>query len=176
MADKPSPRTLQAPGASTGSSYDLPAYDSPRAEPSPAIREPGRSPSKIRAPGQSGVEIRLPGRGERLAPDDRLARPETGEEYIDGQCIQAMAGEAAHADPQCDLAYVVRACVAKDYVASTELLTRTDEGSDFATDVCVRRRGTDPQTGGRYLEEVSFEVAHSQTREDLERVRIPTLV
>ncbi|MCP4658483.1 MAG: hypothetical protein GY856_23980, partial [bacterium] len=149
MADKPSSRTLQAPGASTGPPYDLPGYDSPRAEPLPAIREPGRSPSKHRAPGQSGVKIRLPGRGERLAPDDRLARPEAGEEYIDGQRIECLAADAEHADPQCQIAYVVSACVAKDYVASTELLTRTDEGSDFATDVCIRRRGTDPQTGGR---------------------------
>ncbi|MCP4655751.1 MAG: hypothetical protein GY856_10065, partial [bacterium] len=83
-------------------------------------------PSSIRPPREEPVSIRLPGRGERLAPDDRLARPGTGEEYVDGRCMQAMAGGAAHADPQCDLAYVVRACVAKDYVASTELLTRTD--------------------------------------------------
>ncbi len=90
--------------------------------------------------------MRMPG------VDDRLAVPEAGEEYVDGVRYEVLAGEAAHADPQCQLAYVVRACVAKGYIASTELLTRSDSGSDFATDVCVRRAGTDPQTGQRYLE------------------------
>ncbi|MCP4654773.1 MAG: hypothetical protein GY856_05055, partial [bacterium] len=102
------------------------------------IREPGAPPSSIRSPREEPVSIRLPGRSERLAPDDRLAKPEAGEEYIDGQRIECLAADAEHADPQCRLAYVVSACVAQGYVASTELLTRTDKGSDFATDVCVR--------------------------------------
>ncbi len=106
--------------------------------------------------------MRLPG------VDDRLAIPEAGEEYVDGVRYEVLAGEAAHADPQCQLAYVVRACVAEGYVASTELLTRSDVGSDFATDVCVRLAGEDPQTGQRYLEELSFEVANTQTLGDLE--------
>ncbi len=100
--------------------------------------------------------------------DDRLATPETREEYVDGVRYEVLAGEAAHADPQCQLAYVVRACVASGYIASTELLTRSDVGSDFATDVCVRRAGEDPQTGQRYLEEISFEVANTQTLAELE--------
>ncbi|MCP4655702.1 MAG: hypothetical protein GY856_09815, partial [bacterium] len=78
--------------------------------------------------------------------------------------------------PQCRLAYVVSACVAQGYVASTELLTRTDKGSDFATDVCVRKEGIDPSTGGRYLEELSFEVANTQTLKNLEAVRVPKLM
>jgi len=107
--------------------------------------------------------------------DDRLAIPEAGEEYIDGVRYEVMAGESEHADPQCQLAYVVRACVADGYIASTELLNRSDIGSDFATDVCVRRAGEDPKTGQRYLEEVSFEVANTQTLADLED-RAKTLV
>ena len=55
-------------------------------------------------------------------------------------------------------------CLAEGYVASTELLTRTEKGFDFATDVCVRQEAIDPETGGRYLEEISFEVANTQTR------------
>ncbi len=113
--------------------------------------------------------MRLPG------VDDRLAIPEAGEEYIDGVRYEVMAGDPEHADPQCQLAYVVRACVAKGWVASTELLTRADEGSDFATDVCVRRKGKDPRTGQRYLEELSFEVANTQTFNELE-VRAKKLV
>jgi hypothetical protein len=141
---------------STAPSYKLPAYGTPQREPSSPVREP---PTRARR------KLRLP------AVDDRLARPEEGEEYVDDERFgwETMAGEADHADPQCQLAYVVRACVAAAYVASTELLTRTDKKSDFATDVCVRRKGTDPETGGRFLEEISFEVANSQTLSKLEK-------
>ncbi|MCP4675915.1 MAG: hypothetical protein GY854_10500 [Deltaproteobacteria bacterium] len=64
-----------------------------------------------------------------------------GEEYIDGVRYEVMGAEPEHADPQCQLAYVVRACVTQGSIASTELLTRSDHGSDFMTDVCVRRAG-----------------------------------
>ncbi len=144
MADKRSTHSLQAPGGSER------AYGSPQAEPLPAIREPAKSPASIR----------LPGRSERLAPDDQLARPEFGEEVVDGVRMECSPATEEHADPQCRLAAVVSICTAKGYVASTELLTRTDAESDFATDVCVRKDGVDPETGGRYLEELSFEVAN----------------
>ena len=179
MPEKPTTRSLQAPGVSGEASYDLPADGSSPAEPAPAIREPGRPPSKNRAPAGSGVAIRLPGGGERLAPDDRLARPEAGEfgeEVIDGVRMECHPAESAHADPQCRLAHLVSACLVKGYVASVELLTRTGIESDFATDVCVRRVGVDPETRGRYLEEISFEVANTQTRKNLEEVRVPKLV
>ena len=48
------------------------------------------------------------------------------------------------------------------YVGSTDLLTHVLHGSDFASDTCIRRGGDDPATGGRYLEELAFEVVHEQ--------------
>ncbi len=152
MARKPEHPAYHAAEGATARAYQLPAYGSPVAEPH-ARREPGSSlPPEMRMPGV----------------DDRLAIPEAGEEYLDGVCYQVMAGEPEHADPQCQLSYVVRACVASGWIASTELLTRSDAGNDFATDVCVRRAGTDPKTGQRYLEALSFEVANTQTLSDLE--------
>ena len=68
------------------------------AEPPQPLREPGSSPLPA---------LRMPG------VDDRLATPEAGEEYIDGVRYEVMAGEPEHADPQCQLAFVVRACVAE---------------------------------------------------------------
>jgi len=109
----------------------------------PAYGSPRTAPAY--RPDSSPV-IRVPG------VDDRLAVPEAGEEYFD--------------DPQCQLAYIVRACVAEGHVASTELLTRPDKGSDFATDVCERREGKESETQ-RYLEELSFEVANTHTLGDL---------
>ncbi len=155
MTRKPKHSAFGDPIDSTASSYQMPAYGTPPIEPSSPLREPPRPTRALRLPGI----------------DDRLARPEEGEEYVDGERIgwEAMAGESDHADPQCQLAYVVRACVADGYVAATELLTRSDQKSDFATDVCVRREGIDPATGSRYLEEISFEVANAQTRAKLEK-------
>ena len=57
--------------------------------------------------------------------------------------------------------------MAPGYAASTHLLTRYGPWSDFATDVCVRRQGRDPETGTRYLEEVCFEVVDAQSNADV---------
>src|SRR5690606_8353906 len=35
--------------------------------------------------------------------------------------------------------------------------------SDFATDVCVRKTGDDPETGARFLEELAFEIINEQS-------------
>jgi hypothetical protein len=48
-----------------------------------------------------------------------------------------------------------------------DLLTRLDQKSDFASDVCMRREGVDPQTGRRYLEELAFEVVSEQKERDV---------
>jgi hypothetical protein len=97
------------------------------------------------------------------AVDDRAVTPETGTEMIRGEVMKALPAEPPHADRQCDIAYVIRSDVAPGYVASTELLTRMDRESDFATDACIRKVGRDPETGSRYLEELSFEVKHKQS-------------
>jgi hypothetical protein len=148
MADKPSTQILQAPSAGTG--------------------------EKMTASGVS------PGAGgKRYAPDDRLARPDVGrfgEEVVNGDRRMCMGAMAEHADPQSRLNILVGVCLAKGYVTSVELLTRRDEESDFATDVCVRRVGVDPETGSRYVEEVSFEVANTQTLKNLEEIRVPKLL
>jgi len=128
-----------------------PVYSAPEGSTAPAYRLPAygsplaEPPSPVREPPKPLRTLRLP------AVDDRLA------------------------DPQCQLAYLGRACVADGYVASTELLTRTDREYDFATDVCVHREGTDPETGGRYPEEISFEVASAQSAAKLKK-RVEKLV
>ncbi|HEX4964024.1 MAG TPA: Uma2 family endonuclease [Thermoanaerobaculia bacterium] len=79
----------------------------------------------------------------------------------------AFPAEAPHADRHGELQYVLRAHVAPGYVAAVDLLTRLDFKSDFASDVCVRRAGVDPQTGKRYLEELAFEVVSEQTEQEV---------
>lgn len=97
------------------------------------------------------------------AVDERLVEPETRQEMFRGRKLYASPAEAPHGDRHCELDYVVRAHVRDGYVASADLLTRADRDSDFATDTSIRKAGSDPETGGRFLEEVSFEVVNEQS-------------
>ena len=120
------------------------------------------------APAARRARLELPGArtAELPAVDEHAVGSESGQEMIRGQIVRAAPSYAPHADRQVDIAYVLRASVASGYVASVELLTRTAHDYDFATDACVRKAGTDSQ-GHRYLEELSFEVKHTQSNTSL---------
>jgi hypothetical protein len=108
--------------------------------------------------------MRLPGRGSLPGIDEHLVEPEvTRDEIIGGRRYVASPAKEPHATQQCDLDYVIRAHVAPGWKSAADLLTRHDQDSDFATDTCVLREGIDPETGGRYLEELAFEVVAEQT-------------
>jgi len=112
--------------------------------------------------------LHLPGRGAFPAVDDHLVVPEiTRDEIINGRRVVAFPAEAPHANQQTELGYVVRGKVASGYQVSSDLLTRVGEKSDFASDVCVYKKGTDPATGRRYLEEIAFEVVSTQSERDV---------
>jgi hypothetical protein len=116
------------------------------------------------APGHSFASaLHLPGVSQR-APriDERLVEPETRQEIVRGERMLAMPANPPHADRQSRLDFVLGGAVAPGFIVATELLTRTSESSDFATDVCVRREGTD-EFGTRHLEELAFEVVSEQT-------------
>ena len=72
-----------------------------------------------------------------------------------------------HGDEHSELDFVVRGLVAPGYQVSTDLLTRVGGDSDFASDSSVRKKGTDPATGTRYLEEIAFEVVSTQSERDV---------
>jgi putative restriction endonuclease len=133
----------------------------------PAMAETRNS---LKARGRTGASsaLRLPGRGSFPRVDDHLVEPEvTRDEIIGGRRVVAMPANPPHADRQSTVDRVVGSCVASGYTAAAELLTRVDEDSDFATDVCVRRDGVDPETGTRYLEEIAFEVVSEQDERDV---------
>jgi len=99
--------------------------------------------------------------------DDHLVVPElTRDEVIKGRRVVAMPAAPPHGDQHFRLDYVVAAHVAPGYEGSTDLLTRMGKKSDFATDACIRKTGTDPATGTRYLEEIAFEVVSTQSERD----------
>ena len=124
-----------------------------------------RPPYRLKAPGSpdSGSPRRLPGRGAFPDIEDHLVQAEvTRDEIIGGKRVVLSPAHEPHAEEHTELDYVVRAHVAPDYSGATDLLTRHDEESDFATDTCVRKKGVDPETGSRYLEEIAFEVVSEQ--------------
>lgn len=122
----------------------------------------------LKAPGRSESPQRLPGRGPFPAVDDRLVEPEvTRDEVIGGRRVIAFPAEEPHASQHLVLDYVVQAHLARGYVGATDLLTRHDVDSDFASDTCVRKIGVDPATGGRHLEEIAFEVVSEQSERNV---------
>jgi hypothetical protein len=122
-----------------------------------------RPPYSLKAPGSSGSPRHLPGRGFFPDLDNHLVQPEvTRDEIIGGQRVVLSPAKEPHAKQQTRLDYVIEAHVAPGFTAAADLLTRHDEESDFATDTCVFKDGADPETGGRYLEEIAFEVVSEQ--------------
>jgi Putative restriction endonuclease len=124
-----------------------------------------RSGYNLKAPGPSGAgsSMRLPGRGPFPRVDDHLVEAEvTRDEIIGGHRIVASPAQPPHATQHTRLDYVLQAHVAPGYIAATDLLTRHDQESDFASDACVYKDGIDPTTGTRYLEEIAFEVVSEQ--------------
>jgi hypothetical protein len=109
----------------------------------------------------------LPGPHEFPRVDDHLVRPETREEMVRGTRVLAVPAHPPHAERQTKLDVVIDTHVAPGYVAATDLLTRVGPRSDFATDLCVRKVGIDPDTGARYLEELAFEIVSEQSRRSI---------
>jgi hypothetical protein len=100
--------------------------------------------------------------------EDHLVEPEiTRDEMVRGRRVIAQPARPPHADRHAKLTYIVDAHATKGYVTSADLLTRVGPRSDFATDTCVRREGTDPTTGVRYLEELAFEIVSTQSMRDI---------
>jgi hypothetical protein len=99
--------------------------------------------------------------------DERLVEPGTREEMLRGERLVALPAHPPHAERHCDLDYLIRAHVADEYVAASDMLTRAGPKSDFATDTAVRKRGINPATGTRYLEELAFEVVSTQTMREI---------
>jgi hypothetical protein len=128
------------------------------------------------APGSPNVasSLRMPGARQLPAPDDHIVEPETREEMVRGERMFALPAMPAHGDGHSMLHSVISHHVRPPYVPSIDLLTRFDEGSDFASDVCIRKEGRDAE-GRRYLEEVAFEVVAEQTRSHM-TIRAETMI
>jgi hypothetical protein len=141
---------IRAPGASTTSSYLAPS---------------GVHSGAMRLPRRDGDDETETRKAPGFGPGDHLVEPGTRKEMFRGQLIELQPARPGHGDLHSRLDKVMDLHAAEGYVSSTDLLTRRSKNSDFATDASVRRAGTDPVTGKRYLEELSFEIFFKQSYE-----------
>ena len=135
------------------------------------------APGMLAASTQNATETHLPSRIERRTKpvpqpfprvDDHIVEPEVSRiELVDGREVIEVGALAPHADAQALTGFLLAAHVLRAYVVATELLTRSAVESDFATDVSIRKRGTDPGSDQRHLEEISFEIVNEQSMTDV---------
>jgi Putative restriction endonuclease len=94
--------------------------------------------------------------------DDSFIEEGARVEAIGGRIVVSPPAKEPHARRHAGLGYVLSAHVAPGYTAALDMLTRTSETSNFAPDASVYPEARDPETGGRRLEELAFEIADTQ--------------
>jgi len=98
-----------------------------------------------------------------LPPVDlRLVAPETRYEIEDGKVIYVAAADEPHGVQHAVVAALVMAHVAPGFEVAVDMLTRTSLIDDMAPDVSVFPAERDPETQGRRLEELAFEIVNTQ--------------
>ena len=122
---------------------------------SPPFKAPGRTSSSSRqearpSPG-FGRAFEAPAAKRQDLPPiyERLARPETQEEYFHGQLRRKVPANPPHATQHFRLAYVLNAHVAEGYQGAVEMLTRTGRDTDFAPDASIFPLAPEDGTGER---------------------------
>jgi Uma2 family endonuclease len=97
------------------------------------------------------------------AVDELLVAPESGYEILHGKVFEVPPAQEPHAERNSKLAALLEAHVSVHFNAAVDLLTRTDELTNFAPDASVYPAARDPETGGRQLEHLAFEVVSTET-------------
>ncbi len=124
----------------------------------------------LMAPGtSSSASLRLPGKDQPLPVDERLVMPEQRYEVIEGQVVHATPSDQPHGTAVMDLARLLGAHIKPGYLGAVDMLMRSNRFSDFAPDASIFPKAKDPETGGRKLEELVFEIIDSQPLSDVTR-------
>jgi Uma2 family endonuclease len=95
--------------------------------------------------------------------DERLVAPETRYEISDGELVHVSPANYPHGRRHSKLAALLEAHAAEGFEAVSDMLTRASETTDVAPDVSVRPDAPDPETGGRQLEHLAFEVVSTES-------------
>jgi Uma2 family endonuclease len=94
--------------------------------------------------------------------DARLVAPETRYEIIDGELTYVSPADPPHASRHSKISAILEAYVAPGYDVASDMLTRTSELGDMAPDASVYPLAPDPETGGRQIERLAFEVVSTE--------------
>lgn len=94
--------------------------------------------------------------------DERLVMPETRFEIIDGEVVYVAPADEPHGTVHASLSAVLKAHAAPGYETAVDMLTRTSEKGDMAPDASVFPVERDPETGGRKIEQLAFEVVSTE--------------
>jgi hypothetical protein len=97
------------------------------------------------------------------AIDDRLVAPETRLEILDGRLVHVSPADPPHGIRHAQILALIGAHVGMEFQVACDMLTRTSEIDDFAPDASVFPAAPHPQTGGRQLEQLAFEVVSTQS-------------
>jgi Uma2 family endonuclease len=100
------------------------------------------------------------------AVDDRLVAPETRYEIVEGRLVPVSPADPPHGVRHSKVSALLEAHTGLECSVASDMLTRTSERSDFAPDVSVFPAAPDPQTSGRQLEQLAFEVVSTQSLTD----------
>jgi Uma2 family endonuclease len=95
--------------------------------------------------------------------EDRLVAPETRYEMYDGELVYVPPADPPHGERHLQLAALIEAHTGFEFEAAADLLTRTSKVDDIAPDVSVYPAAPDPETDGRQLEQLAFEIISTQS-------------
>jgi hypothetical protein len=98
--------------------------------------------------------------------DARLVAPESRYEIDDGRVVYVSPADEPHGSRHSKISALLEAHVADDYDVASDMLTRTSELGDMAPDASVFPRARHPDTGGRQIEELAFEVVSTEALSD----------
>jgi len=100
---------------------------------------------------------------ELPAVDERLVAPESRYEIVDGTVVYMPPAGESHGASHGLLVAIVHAHRADAYALALHMLTRTSQLDDIAPDVSVYPSARDPATGGRYIEDLAFEIVNTES-------------
>ena len=101
-------------------------------------------------------------RKDVLPVDEHFVREGSRMEALQGRVLVTPPAEEPHGQCHAKLAYLLEAHVTSEYRVAVDMLTRTGRTSDFAPDASVYPAARHPETGGRRLEELAFEIVAEQ--------------
>jgi Uma2 family endonuclease len=106
---------------------------------------------------------RSPADAELPAIDDRLVEPETRYEIYDGELTYVSPADRPHGIRQSRLCALLEVHTGEAFEVGNEVLTRTSKIDDIAPDVSVFPEAPHPETGGRQLEQLAFEIVSTES-------------